>query len=436
MTGIAPVKPLRVAICGGGISGLCLAVALCRFSHIKVDVYEAAEQFKEIGAGVMIWSRTWRILQLLGLADAFSKVAHAPPDGTMGVGFDFRRSDSPNEGYRFRLVEMPYGCIRFHRAHFLDVLVEHLPKDVAHFGKRVVSYSQPNSNGPVTIEFADGIDSQCDVLVACDGIKSTIRGHMYQTKAKQMKDQSLLSFIEPFWSGTVAYRGLFPTEKLARSGTSHRALDAPMMYCGQSKHVVSYSIAQGSIVNVVTFASKPKAEGSQWDGPWVAECPKAELLECYAGWEPEVEELLKNIEQPTKWAIHQLQPLPFYVMGRVALVGDAAHAMTPHQGAGAGQAIEDAFVLASLLGRCHDTDNLDSALKAYEHVRLPLATHVLNGSRMSGKMYEFDSQHGSDYATLGPAIQGQWDWINWSSPEEDVQRAVDYLKRDTFGSKL
>lgn len=69
---------------GGGISGLCLAVALSKYPDIKVRVYESAERFKEIGAGVMIWTRTWTILELLGLAPKFSDIAHAPPDGSIG----------------------------------------------------------------------------------------------------------------------------------------------------------------------------------------------------------------------------------------------------------------------------------------------------------------------------------------------------------------
>lgn len=70
---------------GGGIGGLTLAVALSRYPDIKVDVYEAASQFKEIGAGVMIWARTWEILSLLGMAESFSRIAHAPPDGSLGA---------------------------------------------------------------------------------------------------------------------------------------------------------------------------------------------------------------------------------------------------------------------------------------------------------------------------------------------------------------
>jgi salicylate hydroxylase len=76
---------------GGGIGGLCLAVALSRYPDIHVDVYEAAERFKEIGAGVMIWAKTWRTLELLGLAIDASKVSHAPPDPSPGTVIPFVR---------------------------------------------------------------------------------------------------------------------------------------------------------------------------------------------------------------------------------------------------------------------------------------------------------------------------------------------------------
>lgn len=70
---------------GGGISGLCLAVALSKYHDIQVDVYEASGRFREIGAGVMIWQKTWRILEIMGLAPEFSRIAHAPPDGSIGA---------------------------------------------------------------------------------------------------------------------------------------------------------------------------------------------------------------------------------------------------------------------------------------------------------------------------------------------------------------
>ncbi|KAJ3724835.1 FAD/NAD-P-binding domain-containing protein [Lentinula raphanica] len=414
----------RVAICGGGISGLCLAVALSRCPSIQVDVYEATDRFKEIGAGVMIWARTWRILEKLGLGPTFSKIAHAPPSGSIEPGFDFRRSDQPEEGFRYRLVQMPFGCIRFYRVDFLDVFVDALPPGIAHFGMRLVSYSQKADTNEISLEFSNGHATTCDLLAGCDGIKSTIRAQMFTEAAERLRDDTLLKFIDPAWTGTIAYRGLIPVERLPMN---HRSIASPMMYCGKSKHVVSYSISRGNIVNVVTFASKPESEGSSYsEDTQGVNCPQQELLDCYAGWEPEVEQLLSQIDNPTRWAIHHLRPLPFFVDGKIALLGDACHAMAPHEGAGAGQAIEDAFILAALLEQT-TIEEIPLALKAYQRVRLPFANHVLEGSYQSGMLYEFNSDYGEDYENLGPAIEKQWDWVEEPSPEEERLRALEYF---------
>ncbi|EJD03076.1 FAD/NAD-binding domain-containing protein [Fomitiporia mediterranea MF3/22] len=423
----------KVAICGGGISGLCLAVALSKFADIEFHVYEAAERFKEIGAGVMIWTRTWTILELMGLAEEFSRIAHAPPDGSLGVGFDFRKSDQSAEGFRFHLVEVPHGCIRFHRADFLDVFVNSLPKGVTSFRKRLLSYT-PTDNG-ITLLFHDGDKAICDLLVGCDGIKSVVRSQLFESLSGN-DERNLRGFIDPVFTGITAYRGLISADRLPKNkdGSPHNAVERPMMYCGKSKasapHVVSYSIAQGKIVNVITFASDRQKENSEYKGAWVSECSRQELLDCYSNWEPEVQTLLQFIEKPTKWALHHLKPLPTYVSANIALVGDSAHAMLPHQGAGAGQAIEDAYVLAQILGSSMCTrKTLAYALKAYEYVRLPMANDVLQGSRDSGLMYEFDYPGlGEHYAALGPVIQSQWDWVWASHPEEEVGKGIAHFR--------
>lgn len=117
------------------------------------------------------------------------------------------------------------GCVRFHRAHFLDVLVDHLPSGVAHFGKRLASYSENAQN--VELHFDDGSSSSCDVLIGCDGIKSTIRKQMYEAEAAKGKPH-LLQYIEPIWSGTMVYRSLIPAERLREAvGRRHRVVDDP-----------------------------------------------------------------------------------------------------------------------------------------------------------------------------------------------------------------
>ncbi|KAJ7772572.1 FAD/NAD-P-binding domain-containing protein [Mycena maculata] len=431
---------LRVAICGGGIGGLCLAVPLSKQAHLQVDVYEAAGRFTEIGAGLMIWSRTWRIFELLGLAADFAKVADSEPNPDVGIGFNYRRSDRP-QGFHWNFVSMPYGCIRFHRAHFLDVFVEHLPPGVAHFGKRLVSYER-RAGGEIGLTFADGTHAECDVLVGCDGIKSVVRAELLRSKAAEDARPELLKLIEPKWTGTIAYRGLVPsTEIPSRNGAKHDTLATPMMYCGQNKHIVAYSIAQGHIVNWVAFASEPEKDDTDYGAEWVKPCSKEEVLQTFSGWESEAVELLERVDNPTKWVIHHLHPLPFYVADRVVLLGDAAHGMTPHLGAGAGQAIEDAFILAKVLeaaapgeyrsslkseknGLHYVTSTLDAALAAYEQTRLPVANHVLTSADESGKMYEFNSPFAEKYETLGPAIKGQWSFLTASTPEGEVDKAM------------
>ncbi|KAJ7045738.1 FAD/NAD-P-binding domain-containing protein [Mycena alexandri] len=407
-------KSFRVAICGGGIGGLCLAVALSKHTHIQVDVFEGAERFKEIGAGVMIWSRTWRILELLELAPHFAKVADTQPDPAVATGFEYRRSDT-KDGFKWNLVAMPYA------------FAEQLPKGLAHFRRRLVSYEK-QAGGEIALTFADGASAVCDLLVGCDGIKSVVRAQMLRVKAKEDAQPGLLNLIEPKWTGTIAYRGLIPSTNLPSvDGARHRTLASPMMYCGQNKHVVAYSISQGNIVNFVAFASDLNRKNTAYGAEWVTNCSKDEVLQCFGGWESEVSLLLEREEKPTKWGIHHLEELPFFVTNRVVLLGDAAHGMSPHLGAGAGQAIEDAYILAHVLGAAAPK-SLDAALEAYQQTRLPVANHVLRSSYESGNMYEFNSRFGDEYSALGPAIGHQWDFLTESTPEGEAEKAMRILR--------
>ena len=124
----------------------------------------------------------------------------------------------------------PDGCIRFHRAHFVDVFVDALPEGVAHFGKRLVSYSSAEPDGAIQLHFSDDTTASCDVLIGCDGIKSTIRKQMLEEKTAATGQTDLLRFIDPVWTGTIAYRGLIPADRLkARNGGKHRTIETPMM---------------------------------------------------------------------------------------------------------------------------------------------------------------------------------------------------------------
>lgn len=200
------------------------------------------------------------------------------------------------------------------------------------------------------------------------------------------------------------------------------------------------------MINLVAFTSQPHLEGTRIDGAWVRPAPAANLLGEFAGWEGEVRALLGLVRDPLLWAIHTVRPLPRFSDGRrVVLLGDAvrfcssffhslsslsslsnlllflllrlfclcwalpelttdgalklgqAHAMTPHQGAGGGQAIEDAYVLAALLAHPRtDRETLGRALEAYDAVRVPVAQEVARKSRLNGLLYELNAGVGEE----------------------------------------
>lgn len=111
------------------------------------------------------------------------------------------------------------------------MLVDNLPPGVAHFGRRLISYSRNDSVSPIALYFSDGSTATADLVVGCDGIKSVIRGQMFRELAEERGHPELLNYIEPIWTGTIAYRGLIPVDDLPRSadGTPHRTIVSPMM---------------------------------------------------------------------------------------------------------------------------------------------------------------------------------------------------------------
>lgn len=112
----------------------------------------------------------------------------------------------------------------YHRAHFLDILVERLPKHMAHLGKRLQSYTQDAENGPIHLNFVDGTTADCDILVGCDGIKSVVRRHMYEGMAAEGSPE-MRDYIEPVFTGEITYRMMIPAERIPlRNGEKHPAL--------------------------------------------------------------------------------------------------------------------------------------------------------------------------------------------------------------------
>jgi salicylate hydroxylase len=152
----------------------------------------------------------------------------------------------------------------------------------------------------------------------------------------------------------------------------------------------------------------------EFDGPWVTEVPASQIAERYAGWEPDLTNLLGIPKVASRWAVHIVAPLPTFAMNRVCLIGDAAHAMTPHQGLGGGQGIEDAYILARLLAHTGTTvSTLSHVLRTYDSIRRPASQTVAQQSLVNGLTYGFFGTvvRGLSLAEIGKDVVASCFWL-------------------------
>jgi salicylate hydroxylase len=279
-------------------------------------------------------------------------------------------------------AEAHFGApaLDFHRADLHRVLIDALPEGTIRLGAQVASVEQ-DADGAVLVA-ADGIRIRADAVVAADGIKSPMR-------------QQLVGTDEPEFSGTVVYRGLLPRE---------RALDLHpdrinRYWLGPHRHGVVYWISAGN-----TLAVNTAVQHAEWaEESWTAEAPTEELLAYFDGWDPLLLERIRRCSTLLRGAVFVRQPLDDWAFGRIALLGDAAHAMEPWQAQGAAQAIEDAYVLAECLA--DPQSEVDAALQRYATIRMTRATELQRSSAQAGNVFylpDGDEQRRRDeeYATL------------------------------------
>ena len=132
-----------------------------------------------------------------------------------------------------------------------------------------------------------------------------------------------------------------------------------------------------------------------------------------------------NEHEVSKWALWDSLPLTTYCRGNIALLGDAAHSSLPHQGAGAGQAIEDALVLSEVLAAARTKENIPLALKAYDVIRRPRSQAVVKTSRDAGNLYKLYGAEGSDMSRIGDNLLTRMNWIWYENMELQIKRAVE-----------
>ncbi|KAG2128278.1 FAD/NAD(P)-binding domain-containing protein [Suillus clintonianus] len=456
----------RIAICGGGVGGLTLAVALSRYPDIVVDVYEAAQSFYEVGAGFGIWPRAFKVLRNFGPDFERQLLQRCGSEYTEKYvpAIKFRKSDQPVGIDLFYLMTKG-NQLRIHRADFHGILLSHLPPScTTHNAKRLKSYTQPfngrSRNSPITLTFGDGSTATCDVLIGADGIRSAVRSCMMRELAEGMhpnEKQSVLSCINPVWSGATAYRTLISAEKLRtrcpnhsvfRGGiTQYMGKDAVRLSLNHDIHCAEadalqfflvYTISRGKYINFAGFTLQPDLVDTAYEADariprrsfqgkanheWVGELTAEQFVEPFKDFEEDAKVLLECVDRGTLWAVHTVKTLPSTNFGRVALLGDAAHGMLPFQGAGAGLSIEDAYLLATVLGHKSTTlAMVPRALAIYDKLRRPFSSDVAMRSRLCGQLYTF--QKAVPLHEFGNTITKNSEWAWLTELDDALEEAI------------
>lgn len=360
-------------IVGGGIGGLVAALALQRIGR-KVAVFERAEVFGEVGAGLTVGPNMLHGLAWLGLAEPMARHAMIPEHGgvmdiaTGELLVSNRRGQGPVQRYG-----QPYTQI--YRADLQRILLDAVRRNDAstlQAGHALTGISE--SPGSVTAHFANGRTVQGEWLIGADGSRSVVREVLFPGQP-------------PVFTGYVAWRGLVPMERLGHV----RIFPDSAILIGPGRSLARYRVRQGELLNYAAFA-----ECAEWaEEGWSIRSDVADLLEHYAGCAPVVREIVEQTPpgECFKWGLFDRDPLPAWTAGRVTLLGDAAHPMLPFLGQGAAMAVEDAVVLARTVERVQDPR---AAFPLYERLRRERTAFVTEASRAAVREFHAPDTRGYD----------------------------------------
>ncbi len=388
--------PEKILIIGGGIGGLACALALIR-RGIAVEVYEQADQLREVGAGVQMGANGTRVLHALGLKAALEatqvvasgKQARLWNTGQAWTTFDLGAASQQRYGAPH--IFMHRGDLQ---AALADAIAREQP-DAIRLGRRFASLVQ-DADG-VSVTFADGATARGALAIGADGIRSAMRAGLFGPD-------------RPEFTGVVAWRGLVPMAALP----AHLRSNAATSWLGPGGHALHYPVRRGTLMNIVGFI-----ERSDWQiESWTERGSHAELANDFRGWHADLHAILGRIEAPYKWALMIRPAMPRWSQGRVTLLGDACHPTLPFLGQGAVMAIEDAYVLAACLAK-HANDH-GAALARYEAGRRERTAAVVARS-LQTRMKAVDRAFANAESAAGH-IEREW-------KQERVTERYDWIYR-------
>ena len=387
----------RIVIVGGGLAGLAAANALAA-RGVGAEVFEAAPELGEIGAGINTSPQAVKALQAIGLGDKIAAVANASPGvytRNMQTGDFLEFTDRHKIAARFGA---PYYT--FHRADLMDALASGLDPAAVHVGHRLSAIAE--KNGTVALTFANGVTCEADAVIAADGVHSVVR-------------QALYGDDTPSYTGQMVWRALLqgsdvPAEVLEPTGH--------IQWVGPGCHLLAYYLRGKEVVNIVTQEDTDKWVAEGWSTPGDPD----EMRLSFPNPEPRLEKLLSIVTKCSKWGLFTRPLTENWGRGRIQLIGDAAHAMLPNAGQGACAAFEDAYILACWLAAEPDPAE---AFANFRRIRIP-RVHAVQRLSFSNARFKHMRDARAQKAmiaagTRGVAGNAEWVWgydpiDGWNKP--------------------
>jgi 2-polyprenyl-6-methoxyphenol hydroxylase-like FAD-dependent oxidoreductase len=344
----------KVILLGGGIGGVTAAIALKR-AGMDVTVFERAEEIREVGSGLPLWTNALRALHTIGLSDELEQLGVQVTSVSVSTWRGDTLTDTKNDKYLKRLGTI---TIVVHRAELLALLLKTLGEDRVQLGMNCVGFTQDETG--VCARFEGGQEVQGDVLIGADGIHSVIRTQLF-------------GLIKPGYVGYTCWRGLAHT---TRTGLETWAWGKG---CQFGITPMSQGRAYWFVQKYAPVGEKDKPGGK-----------KSEILELFHDWHDPIPAVIEATAEKDilRNDIYELKHLRQWSQGRVTLLGDAAHAMTPNLGQGACQAIEDAVALGACL---NETTDIAAALQLYEKRRVTRANDITRLAHFIGRSVQWEN---------------------------------------------
>ena len=377
----------HILVIGAGIGGLTAALSLQK-AGFKVSIYEAAPQLAEVGAGLTISPNATHALEYVGLGPFMAAKGDKPE---AGAGLHYKTGEVLYHTQRDSSFKQKYGAeyYQIHRADLHDALAAKVRENdpaAIHLGHSFVALAENDKR--VTARFANGATATGDALIGCDGVRSAVRGQLFGAEA-------------PKFTGQVSFRGMVEAAKVME----HMVPTPSATTLGPGRIFTRYFVRHRAFVNFVGIAATDQWKEEGWSIPATVE----EMLSVYGDFHDHAKAIIKTTPPGKlfKWALFDRDPIPEWTVGRVTLLGDAAHPMLPFLGMGAAMGLED----GAILGRAFEAAaSIDEGLRRYEAARKERATNVLLNSRKQGKIYQSDDPASMRGSTSGELRLGLFDY--------------------------